>query len=151
MKSQLLKHLWFSRMVFALSLGLFLPTGCANPSTSATPSASSLVSVGINPSTATVPEGGSLSFLATVKGVADTTVTWSVQEGTTGGSITGSGVYTAPNTLGTYHVVATSADATASASAVVTIGPPDFPARWQLHGRWQHDHGASRPHSNTAS
>ena len=124
MKSQLLKHLWFSRMVFALSLGLFLPTGCANPSTSATPAASSLVSVGISPSTATVPEGGSLSFLATVKGVADTTVTWSVQEGTTGGSITGSGVYTAPNTLGTYHVVATSADATASASAVVTIGPP---------------------------
>jgi Galactose oxidase, central domain len=42
MKSQLRKHLWYSRMVFALSLGLlFLPTGCANPSTSATPSASS--------------------------------------------------------------------------------------------------------------
>jgi hypothetical protein len=42
MKSQLRKHLWFSRMVFSLSLGLlFLPTGCANPSTSATPSASS--------------------------------------------------------------------------------------------------------------
>jgi len=42
MKSQLRKHRWFSRMVFALSLGLlFLPTGCANPSTPATPSASS--------------------------------------------------------------------------------------------------------------
>jgi hypothetical protein len=42
MKSQLRKHLWFSRMVFSLSLGLlFLPTGCANPSTSATPSAPS--------------------------------------------------------------------------------------------------------------
>ena len=42
MESQLRKHLLFSRMVFALSLGLlFLPTGCANPSTSATPSASS--------------------------------------------------------------------------------------------------------------
>jgi hypothetical protein len=40
-KSQLRKHLCFSRMVFALSSGLlFLPTGCANPSTSATPSAS---------------------------------------------------------------------------------------------------------------
>ena len=124
MKSQLQKHLWFPRMVFALSLGLlFLPTGC-DPSTSATPSASSpsapsSVSVAINPSTATIPEGGSLSFLATVGGVATTAVTWSVQEGTTGGSITSSGVYTAPNTLGTYHVVATSA--TTSASAVVTI------------------------------
>ena len=133
MKSQLRKHLWFSRMVFALSLGLlFLPTGCGNPSPSATPSASSprsSVSVAIVPSTATVPEGGSLSFLATVKGVADTTVTWSVQEGATGGSITSSGVYTAPNTLGTYDVVATSvADPTAIASAVVTIELPTSPA-----------------------
>ena len=119
------------RIVFSLSPGLlFLPTGCANPTTSATPSASSpsapsSVSVAINPSTATIPEGGSLSFLSTVKGVADTTVTWSVQLGATGGSITSSGVYTAPNTLGTYRVIATSvADATASASAVVTIELP---------------------------
>ena len=131
-KSQLRKHLWFSRMVFALSLGLlFLPTGCANPLPSATPSASSApssVSVAISPPTATVQEGGYLSFVATVKGVADTTVTWSVQEGTTGGSITSVGVYgiyTAPNTLGTYSVVATSvADPTASASAVVTVELP---------------------------
>jgi Galactose oxidase, central domain len=126
MKSQLRKHPWFSRMVFALSLSLlFLPTGCANPSASAPPSASSAVSVAINPSAATVTEGGSLSFLATVKGAADTRVTWSVQVGATGGSITSSGVYTAPNTLGAYSVVATSvADATASASAVVTIELP---------------------------
>ena len=135
MKSQLRKHLGFSGLVFALSLGLlFLPTGCENPLSSATPSApclpsapsaSSSVSVAIVPSTATVPEGGSLSFLATVKGVADTTVTWSVQLGATGGSITSSGVYTAPNTLGTYRVIATSvADTTASASAVVTIELP---------------------------
>jgi hypothetical protein len=130
MKSQMRKPLWFSRMVFALSLGVPLLTACRIPSTSAAPSASSSssassVSVVIVPSTAMVPEGGSLSFLATVKGTANTTVTWSVQEGTTGGSITSSGLYTAPNTVGTYHVVATSvADATASASAVVTIGPP---------------------------
>jgi len=128
------KHGWFSRMVFVVSVGmLFLPIGC-DPSTSATPSASSpsapsSVSVTIVPSRATVPAGGSLSFLATVKGMANTTVTWSVQEGTTGGSITSSGVYIAPNTLGTYTVVVTSvADATASASAVVTIGPPVTPA-----------------------
>ena len=126
MKSLLRKHLWFSRMMFALSLDLLLlTTGCGNPSTSATPSASSSVSVAIVPSTATVPEGGSLSFHAMVNGVADTSVTWSVQVGATGGSITSSGVYTAPNTLGTYSVLATSvADPTASASAVVTIGLP---------------------------
>jgi Kelch motif len=129
MKSQLRKHLWFSRMVFSLSLGLlFLLTACGNPSTPATPSASSAsssASVAIVPSTATVSEGGSISFIATVKGVATTAVTWSVQVGATGGSITSSGVYTAPNTLGTYTVVATSVvDATASASAVVTIELP---------------------------
>jgi Kelch motif len=133
-RSQLRKHLSSSMIVFALSLGLlFLPTGCGNPSTSATPFASSpsnpsvpsSVSVAINPLTATVAEGGSLSFVATVKGAANAGVTWSVQEGTTGGSITSSGVYTAPNRLGTYHVVATSvADATASASAAVTIEQP---------------------------
>ena len=131
MKLQSRKHLSFSRMVFALSLTLlFLPSGCGNPSTSATPAASSpsapsSVSVAIVPSTATVPEGGSISFLATLNGVANTAVTWSVQVGATGGSITSSGVYTAPNTLGTYAVVATSvADPTASASAVVTIELP---------------------------
>jgi large repetitive protein len=52
MKSQLRKHLWFSRIVFSLSLGvLFLPTGCANPSASATPSASS-------PSAPSAPSSG---------------------------------------------------------------------------------------------
>jgi DNA-binding beta-propeller fold protein YncE len=129
MKSQLRKHRWFSRMVFALSLGLlFLPTGCGNPSASETPSATSptapsapsSVAVVVTPSTATLPEGGSLFFFANAR------VTWSVQEGATGGSITSSGVYTAPNTLGTFHVVATSVtDATASASAVVMIELPD--------------------------
>jgi hypothetical protein len=69
--------------------------------------------------------GGSLSYLATVMGLANTEVTWSVQEGATGGYITSSGVYTAPNAVGTYHVVATSvADATESATAVVTTYLP---------------------------
>jgi large repetitive protein len=126
MKLQLQKQLWFSRIVLTLSPGLlFLPTGCANPSASS-PSASSSVSVAINPSTATAPEGGLVSFAATVKGVADTSVTWSVQVGAAGGSITSVGLYTAPNTVGTYTVVATSvANPTASASANVTVVLPD--------------------------
>ena len=49
-------------------------------------------------------------------------VTWSVQEGAPGGSVTAAGVYTAPGTAGTYHLVATSqADATKSATATVTV------------------------------
>jgi hypothetical protein len=49
-------------------------------------------------------------------------VTWSVQEGASGGAITPAGVYTAPNGVGTYHVVATSvADGTKTATATVTV------------------------------
>jgi hypothetical protein len=60
MKSQLRRHLWFSRMVFSLSLGLlFLPTGCANPATSATPSASSPSSP--SPSSPSAPSAPSAS------------------------------------------------------------------------------------------
>jgi hypothetical protein len=47
-----------------------------------------------------------------------------VREGASGGSISASGAYTAPQTAGTYHVVATSvADGTASGEATVVVGP----------------------------
>jgi hypothetical protein len=51
-------------------------------------------------------------------------VTWSVQEAG-GGTVSAAGVYTAPATTGTYHVVATSvADTTKNATATVTVAPP---------------------------
>ena len=51
-----------------------------------------------------------------------TDVTWSIQEGANGGSIDGSGRYTAPGNPGTFHVVATSvADGSKSATATVTV------------------------------
>jgi Kelch motif/Galactose oxidase, central domain len=130
MRSQLRTHTWLSWIGFTLSLGVSLLTACGNPSTPAQPtgsssSSSSSVSVAITPSTATATEGGYVAYTASVKGTANTAVTWSIQEGATGGSIASSGVYTAPNTPGTYHVVATSvADPTKSASAVVTIQQP---------------------------
>ena len=61
--------------------------------------------------TPTVTTNGSITFTATVTGTSNTTVTWSVQEGASGGSITSGGVYTAPASSGTYHVVATPAAA----------------------------------------
>jgi hypothetical protein len=120
---------WSPLIGFAFTLGVPLLTACGNSSTpaplstSSTPaSSSSSVSLAVAPSTATVAEDGSLSYVATVQGASNTGVTWSVEEGVLGGSITSSGVYTAPNRLGTFHVVATSvADPTASASAVVTM------------------------------
>jgi hypothetical protein len=51
-------------------------------------------------------------------------VTWSVQEGTAGGTITAAGVYTAPANAGTYHVVAASA-ANPSSTAVAPVAVTD--------------------------
>ncbi len=80
------------------------------------------VEVAITPTSATVPAGGTQAFTATVTGSANTAVTWSVQEGAAGGTITQAGLYTAPAIAGTYHVVATSqADPTKSAVATVTV------------------------------
>src|SRR5438477_4558133 len=66
------------------------------------------VVVVIAPTIASIPSGGAQSFSATVTGSSDSTVTWSIEEGAPGGSIASSGMYVAPMTPGTYHVVATS-------------------------------------------
>ena len=44
--------------------------------------------------------------------------TWSIQEGSVGGTITSTGLYTAPITTGIYHVVATTADSRTGKSVV---------------------------------
>lgn len=60
-------------------------------------------------------------FTAYSTALYDPTVTWSVRE-TGGGTITPSGLYTAPNTPGVYHVVARSnEDPEASATAQVIV------------------------------
>ena len=80
------------------------------------------VVVAVAPASAAVDACQSATFTATVTGSSDTAVTWSVQEGAAGGSVTTGGVYTAPQAAGTYHLVATSAAAPAStASVAVTV------------------------------
>jgi hypothetical protein len=60
-----------------------------------------------------------------VTGSANTAVTWTVQEGAPGGAVGSTGLYTAPSTAGTYHVVATSvADPSKSATVAVTVTSP---------------------------
>lgn len=89
------------------------------------------VAVSVSPSTASVAAGGTAAFTATVTGTASTGVTWSVQEGSAGGSVTAAGVYTAPSAAGTYHVVATSnADGTKRGVATVTVTAATAPGRW---------------------
>jgi hypothetical protein len=51
-------------------------------------------------------------------------VTWTVTEGAAGGSVAGNGLYTAPQAVGTFHVVATSvADPTKTVQGTITVGP----------------------------
>ncbi|MBM7116984.1 beta strand repeat-containing protein [Archangium primigenium] len=83
------------------------------------------VVITLTPTSPSVSTAGSLAFSAEVTGASDTSVTWSVKEGATGGSITAAGVYTAPDQAGTYTVVATSvADPSRSASTQVRVEAP---------------------------
>ncbi len=83
--------------------------------------ASSTASVSIEPAAPTVIAGTTQPFVATVTGPTNTAVTWGVQEAG-GGDISVTGVYTAPSTPGTYHVVATSqADSCGTATVAVTV------------------------------
>ena len=80
------------------------------------------IMVTVSPQAVSVPVGQNQTFVATVTGTSNTTVTWSVAGG---GTITSGGVYTAPSTVPTppqATVTATSkANTTKSGSATVTV------------------------------
>jgi hypothetical protein len=79
------------------------------------------VTVSIEPGAPTVIANTTQPFAATVAGDPNTAVAWSVEEAG-GGTVSSSGVYTAPANLGTYHVVATSqADSCGTEAATVTV------------------------------
>lgn len=91
--------------------------------------------VGMWPESDVLGPGGVREFQAQVYNSGDTRVTWSLLEGAAGGSMSGNthappnsfSTYTAPNSTGTFHVVATSvADPRVSASRAVTIVPSGF-------------------------
>ena len=62
--------------------------------------------VSVNPSVVNLKPSVQQTFKAFVLGGSSSGVTWSLQEGAAGGSITSAGVYTAPTVAGQYHVVA---------------------------------------------
>jgi hypothetical protein len=83
------------------------------------------VTVTVSPAAPALAIGQSQQFTATVAGTVSQLVTWSVLEGSAGGSITPQGLYTAPMALGTFHVVATSQDVgSASGTSTVSVLPP---------------------------
>jgi len=112
-----------SRLTLPL-ISLVMLSACGGNPSVMPPPAPAPVTVAITPTTAALITGATQQFTASVTGAGNTAVTWTVQE-TGGGTITPAGVYTAPATGGTYHVVATSvADITKSATATVTVTVP---------------------------
>jgi hypothetical protein len=82
------------------------------------------ISVTVQPASVTIGVGGAVQFTATVTGTNDQSVAWSVSQGSNGGTVDPFGQYVAPQTAGTYDVVATShADPSKSGSATVAVTP----------------------------
>ncbi len=129
-----------TRSASPLRATLFLAALCACSATTSSPSGPGSgqgVAVAVVPRTVSLYTAQSLAFSSAVTGSANTAVTWSVQEGSTGGTVTAAGVYTAPGSVGTYHVVAASqADPSVSASAVVMVmaQPPVTGGTWPAVG-----------------
>jgi hypothetical protein len=109
-------------------------TSVADPTKSATASITILspVAVSVTPTTSQVVTGAHQQFTATVTNTTNTAVTWSVAgsgcAGATCGTVSSSGLYTAPPAVPSpaqVSVTATSvADPTKSATAAITILPP---------------------------
>ncbi|HJW74006.1 MAG TPA: hypothetical protein VJ486_14365 [Geothrix sp.] len=111
---------------FGWALGTFLVLHLACGGGRGPASAPPAVSVAITPAGASLWTGGTQAFQASVTGTSNQAVTWSVME-SGGGTISGTGSYTAPATAGNYHVKAVSvADMTKSAQASVSVSiqPP---------------------------
>jgi fibronectin type 3 domain-containing protein len=84
------------------------------------------VSVSITPGSASVNEASQVQFTAKVSGLSNTAVTWAVTRGT--GTITQSGLFTAPRVAESDGITATSQGNTAqSASASITVLAPVAP------------------------
>lgn len=111
-------------MVIA-AVGLSL-TACAGEVTGANqppPGAGQTPAVSIAPPAASMAVSTVQAFSATVTGVASPNVVWTVREGPTGGSITSGGLYSAPSTAGTFHVVATIPSSGVASEATVVVAP----------------------------
>ena len=110
------------------------------------------VSLIISPPTASVDAGKNVTF--TTPGITGK-VLWTVQEGASGGTISATGVYTAPDKTGTSHVVATlESDRTRTATATITTtkaavstpsgptptasGPTTTSLKLEVAGFWGH-------------
>jgi Bacterial Ig-like domain (group 2) len=99
------------------------PTKTASATVTVNPVATGTVTV--SPATATIAVGGTQQFTVTMMGGSEVNVTWSV-DGITGGNssvgtISSSGLYTAPSTAGMHTITATSVSNISGSAAVSVI------------------------------
>ncbi len=81
-----------------------------------------VLSISVSPAASFVKVGQTAQFTATVSTASNTAVNWKVSEGASGGSVSPTGLYTAPATVGNYHLIATiAADPATSATAEVVV------------------------------
>ena len=121
--------------------------GCGGSGSTVTPPPTPKVSVSISAPSGTLNAGASRTFTATVTNSSNTGVSWAVVE-TGGGSITQTGIYTAPSTPGTYSVKATAkADSNASATAAVPVVIPEGNIPGYSVGVDYHAYGADFLHT----
>jgi hypothetical protein len=89
----------------AAALAAALATACSGTVEPVQGASQSSAQIDVHPPNADLAPGETLTFSATVTGIADTSVQWAVEE-TGGGSVDDQGGYVAPQVLGTYHLVA---------------------------------------------
>ncbi len=127
-----------SSMVTVRATSVASPNSGANATITLTTPPPPPVTVSVSPATASVQLGNSQAFIATVGNTTNTAVTWSIVSGS--GSISSSGVYTAPATMpasSSVKIRATSvASSTTSAAATITITPPPPPTVNLSHARF---------------
>ena len=105
---------------------LLLAAGCGGGGGHASlPAPTPPVSVSVSSNSATVRANTTQAFTASVLHAGNLGINWSVQEGAAGGTVSSSGVYTAPAAPGTYHIVAASQqDTSKTAIITVVVTPP---------------------------
>ncbi|HTS57727.1 MAG TPA: kelch repeat-containing protein [Terriglobales bacterium] len=133
--------MWRSTSILLLITTLIAAVGCGSSGTSgsgskitSSPSSNPASSgsgpadaISIYPAGDVLRIGGQRQFSGFDTTVGQYDVSWSLQEGATGGSVTAGGLYTAPSTTGTFHLIATSmANPKITAAAAVKIVPVGF-------------------------
>jgi hypothetical protein len=111
-------------LILGLGCAAVFVVGCAGAASKTSP-----ITISVAPTAASVAVGNTQQFAATVTGTSNTAVTWTVLGGAANGTISSTGLYTAPATVPNPPQVTVNAtgqaDSTKSASATVTVtGPP---------------------------